>query len=77
MAKKALTLTEPESQSIPASTGAMVGDPVVLVKLRGASSFTPHLSRDGRARQIVVDGRPCEHVGEAADGTWQYEQRAW
>lgn len=53
------------------------GDPVVLVKLSGSTEYQPCYARDRKARQIVVYGLSCEHVGEAPDGTWQYEQRAW
>ena len=79
MAKKPVATDEPTPSVAPATlaaVGAMEGDPIVLVKLIGSPSFEPCRSRDGRARQIVVGGRPCEHVGES-NGTWQYEQRAW
>ena len=78
MAKTPAAKPEPAPEpQMPAVTGAMVGDPIVYVKLIGSPVFTACRSKEGRSRQIVIDGRPCEHVGEAPDGTWQYEQRAW
>ena len=53
------------------------GDAIVLVMTKGSSTYQPCYARNQRSRQIVVDGLPCEHVGEAADGTWLYQQRAY
>lgn len=51
------------------------GDPIVLVRLLTGSELLQCRAKGGKQRQIVVDGRPCEHVGEAPDGTWIYQMR--
>ena len=68
--------TPPAAPAMPASVGAAEGDRVVYVRLLGSSALTPVLARSAKRRQIMIDGRPCEHVGTADDGTWIYEQRA-
>lgn len=59
-----------------AQAGAMIGDPVVLVRLLNGSDLYPCLAKDAKQRQIVVDGHPCEHVETAPSGTWIYQMRA-
>lgn len=56
-----------------AAVGAGDGDPIVFI---GMHDPQPCYARDRKARQIIVAGVTCEHVAEAADGTWIYERRA-
>ena len=51
------------------------GDAIVLVRLIGDTAFTRVWAREPKRRQIALDGRPCEHIATAPDGTWMYEQR--
>ena len=53
------------------------GDPVVLVRMLSGAELYPCQVKELKQRQIIVDGRPCEHVGAAPDGTWIYQMRAW
>ena len=68
-------LAEPLAVTLAEHT-AGPGDAVVwVVSLSG--EFQRCYARAARARQIVVDGHPCEHIGEGPDGAWLYGQRAF
>ena len=75
---KVSVMSEPVSPPPPpmAQAGTFPGDPTVYVRLLSGAAL--HLCRvkADKQRQIVVDGRPCEHVETAPDGRWVYQMRA-
>ena len=57
------------------AAGAFEGDSIVW--LRTGGSLVRCYAQGAKAQRIIVDGQPCDHVADAQDGTWIYDQRPW
>ena len=57
------------------AAGAFEGDSVVWVRM--GVGLVRCYARQEKAQRIVVEGKPCDHVAEAADGAWIYQQTPW